>query len=173
MKTAGQMFAAAMGAYSRRQILKRAGGAAAAAGALAAFPAAAAAENDPNDPTGLWGGVVSASDNSFPPFNVWSLWGAGILIASGNQDLTPAGLSSSALATWKKISPGMFRSIQRVWVYSAPPAAPAGSLGVNLTFTLHFDGKTMHGVGTVQFYDTTGTPQGPPTPITTDATRIA
>jgi hypothetical protein len=46
--------------------------------------------------TGLWQTVVSAADNSFPPFKAFELYGPGTWIGSGQPDMTPAALESSA-----------------------------------------------------------------------------
>jgi NAD(P)-dependent dehydrogenase (short-subunit alcohol dehydrogenase family) len=81
---------------NRRIMLKRAGMVLGASGALAtlAIPAGATSEDhDVVEIVGLWQGVVSAQDNSFPSFKTFELYG-GIWISSGQTDLKPAVLTN-------------------------------------------------------------------------------
>ena len=75
---------------NRRRMLKGAGIVLGASGALAALaaPLGAAGEDEDRDRdaiNGLWAGVVSTADNSFPPFKALSLFGGGLFIASGTR----------------------------------------------------------------------------------------
>src|SRR5258708_7532075 len=80
--------------FNRRHVL--AGGMAGAIAALAVPGAALAKNEDSDELAGLWHGVVSSSDNSFPAFQTFELYAAGIFIGSGQTDLQPQSLSSSA-----------------------------------------------------------------------------
>jgi len=134
--------------------------------------AAAEGEEDRNDIVGLWSTVVHAPDNSFS-FNAFEQWGGGgTFIGSGQTDLTPAALESSAWGVWKRVGPRKFRVIARFWTYD-PSANPTGFATIDFTFTLSKDGKTYHGEGPTQFFDNNGNPLGPPSPTLDDGTRIA
>jgi len=158
----------------RRHMLKRAGMAVGAGGALAALAITAGAtdaEPDANDITGLWQGVVSAKDNSFPPFNTFELYGGTIWISSGQTDLTPAALDSSLWAIFKRVGNRTFRGIGRFWTYD-PNANPTGFGTVDMTTTVSEDGKNYYGEGPLQFFDNNGNGLGPPTTIIDKGTRI-
>src|SRR5260370_6971976 len=133
-------------------------------GALAALATPADAQNGaPDDITGLWGAVISAKDNSFPAFPAFELWGDGTFIGSGQPDLTPAALGSSAWGRWTKVADRKFHLIARFWTYD-PTANPPGFATVDFTVTLSPAGKRNHGVGPIQFFAITGTPLCPPPP---------
>ena len=156
----------------RRQMFKGAGKLLG-AGALAAvaLPTGADAESDPSDIAGLWAVVVSSPGSpSFPAFESWG--SGGTWTGSGQPDLTPAALGSTAWGAWTKMGDRMFHLIARFWTYS-PTAVPTGFAAINFTYTLSADGKTYHGVGTTEFYDTNNHPLGPPVPTTDDGMRIA
>jgi len=127
---------------------------------------------DNGGPAGLWSTIVHAPDNSFsfPAFELWG--GGGTFIGSGQPDLTPAALGSSAWGVWTKIGPRQFRVIARFWTYD-PSANPTGFATLDFTFTLSRDGKTYHGQGPTQFFDNDGNPLGPPIPTLDDGTLIA
>jgi hypothetical protein len=157
----------------RRHMLKGAGMFLGASGVLAtlAIPAGSATESqDADEIVGLWQGVVSAQDNSFPSFKTFELYG-GIWISSGQTDLTPAVLASSLWGTFKRVGHRKFRGIGRFWTYD-PNANPTGFGAVDQTTTVSEDGKTYHGEGPLQFFDNNGNPLGPPTTILDDGTRI-
>src|SRR5258708_15274851 len=68
---------------NRRHMLKGAGMFLGASGTLAALatPAGASSEDeDADDIAGLWQGIVSAQDNSFPPFKTFEQYGGGLLL---------------------------------------------------------------------------------------------
>ncbi|SPF39414.1 exported hypothetical protein [Candidatus Sulfopaludibacter sp. SbA4] len=160
---------------SRRHMIKGAGMFFGAGGALAALatPAGAMSEDqDQGDIQGLWASVVSAQNNSFPAFKAIELWGDGTFIGSGNTDLTPAALSSSAWGRWTKTGPGKFHMIARFWTYDSK-ANPTGYVTVDFTYTLTADGKRYHGVGPMQSFDNNGNSLGPPTTTFDDGVRIA
>jgi hypothetical protein len=158
---------------NRRNMLKRAGIVLGASGVLAtlAIPAGATSEDhDVVEIVGLWQGVVSAQDKSFPPFMTFELYG-GIWISSGQTDLTPAVLASSLWGTFKRVGHRKFRGIGRFWTYD-PTANPTGFGAVDQTTTVSEDGKTYHGKGSLQFFDNNGNSLGPPTTILDKGTRI-
>ena len=139
---------------------------------LSLVPHVTKAGSDNGSPAGLWSTVVHAPDNSFS-FNAFELWGGGgTFIGSGQTDLTPAALESSAWGVWSKIGPRQFRVTARFWTYDAS-ANPTGFATVDFTFTLSSDGTTYHGEGPLQFFDNNGNPLGPPIPTFDDGTRIA
>jgi hypothetical protein len=165
--------------FHRRDVLSG-GAAVVAAGAIGAFgmPGAALADNgDPEDEArthqiaGLWHTVVSAQNNSFPAFQAFELYAARIWIGSGQIDLQPASLSSSAWGIWEHVGHGRVRVVGRFWTYDAH-ANPTGFSAVDFTVTVSQDGNTYNGEGTLEFFDTKGTSLGPPTPIRNDGTRI-
>ena len=159
---------------NRRQILKRAGAVLGASGAIAAFAIPAGADGQDHDEVeiaGLWQGVVSAQDNSFPPFSTFEQYGAGTWISSGQTDLTPAVLASSLWGTFKRVGRRKFHGIGRFWTYD-PSANPTGFGAVDQTTTVSEDGKTYHGKGSLQFFDNNGNSLGPPTTILDNGTRI-
>lgn len=162
---------------NRRRMIKTAGiflGAGTALAALAA-PANATSEGEglgPDEIRGLWHSVISAADNSFPPFQVLELWGSGLWIGSGQPDLTPGALSSSLWAVYKRVGPRTFNAGGRFWTYD-PNANPTGFATVTEVATVSPEGKTYHGVGYAQFFDVNGNPLGPPTKQFDDATRVA
>ena len=138
---------------------------------LSFVPRVTKAALDDGGPAGLWSTVVHAPDNSFS-FPAFELWGSGTWIGSGQPDLTPAALESSAWGVWTKIGPRQFRLIARGWTYD-PNANPTGFVTVDLTYTLSRDGTTYHGEGPLQFFDNDGNPLSPPIPTLDDGTRIA
>ncbi len=148
-----------------------------ASGALAALAIPAGASNnnqekDEDEIAGLWLTVVSAPDNSFPAFKAFELYGGGgTFSGSGQPDLTPAALSSTAWGTWKRVGDRKFRVVARFWTYN-PNATPSGFAAVEFTVTLSNDGKTFHGEGPSQFFDNNGDPLGLPSTIFDDGTRI-
>jgi len=139
---------------------------------LSLVPRVTKAAPGDGSPAGLWSTVVHAPDNSFsfPAFELWG--GGGTFIGSGQPDLTPAALGSSAWGVWKKIGPRQFQVIARFWTYD-PSANPTGFATLDFTFTLSGDGTTYHGQGPTQFFDNNGNPLGPPIPTLDDGTRIA
>jgi hypothetical protein len=158
---------------NRRKLLKRAGMVVGAGGALAALalPGGATSKDcEADEIVGLWHGVVSAKDNSFPPFKTFELYG-GIWISSGQTDLTPAALSSSLWAIFKRIGHRKFRGIGRFWTYDAN-ANPTGFGTVDQTTTVSEDGNTYHGEGPLQFFDNNGHSLGPPVTIIDKGKRI-
>jgi hypothetical protein len=164
---------------NRRNMLKRAGIVLGASGALAALATPAGATKDKDEDTdkdtdevaGLWSTVVSAPDNSFPPFKAFEVYGAGTWTGSGQTDLTPAALASTAWGTWKRVGHRKFRVIGRYWTYD-PNENPTGFGAVDFTLTLSKDGKTYHGEGPTQFFDNNGKSLGPPSTTFDDGTRI-
>ena len=161
------------GAGTRRHILKGAGMLFGAGGALAALATPAmSAEADPSDIAGLWGVVVSSPNNSFPAFRAFELWGDGTFIGSGQTDLTPAALETSAWGRWTKLGDRTFRMIARFWTYD-PQANPTGFATLDFTYTLSQDGKKYHGVGPTQFFDNNGNALTPPLQTFDDGVRIA
>ncbi len=160
---------------NRRQMLKRAGMVLGASGAFAALatPAGATSEDqDADEIVGLWQGLVSAKDNSFPPFATFEQYGGGLWIGSGQTDLTPAALSSALWGTFKRVGHRKFRGIGRFWTYD-PNANPTGFGAVDQTTIVSEDGKTYHGEASLQFFDNNGNPLGPPTTIIDKGNRIA
>ena len=140
-------------------------------GAVTAAAITPSLTTPPTSPAGLWSDVVHAPDNSFS-FKAFELWGRdGTWIGSGQIDLTPAALESSAWGVWKQVGPGQFRVILRVWTYD-PSANPTGYGAGDFIFTLSTDGRTYHGQGPLQYYDNNGNPLGPPIPTLDDGTRI-
>jgi hypothetical protein len=158
---------------NRRDVL--AGAAAlAAAGGLGALvlPGAALAANAGQDElTGLWHDVISAADNSFPPFQTFELYSGGIWIGSGNTDLTPASLDSSAWGIWERLAPHSFRATGRFWTYK-PNGTPSGFGVVSYTLTVSDDGSAFRGQGPQQFFDTKGQALGAPATLLFRATRV-
>ena len=139
---------------------------------LSLVPRVTKAVPDDGRPAGLWSDVVHAPDNSFS-FKAFELWGRdGTWIGSGQIDLTPAALESSAWAVWRHVGPRQFRLIARVWTYD-PSANPTGFGTVDMIFTLSRDGRTYHGEGITQFFDNDGNPVTPPIPTLDEGTRIA
>ena len=158
----------------RRRMLMRAGTIFGSGGALAALalPAVAGAEEQAAEIDGLWESLISAADNSFPAFRAFNLYGGGLWIGSGETDLTPAALSSPLWALTRRIGPRRFHGVGRFWTYD-PNANPSGYAGVDQIATVSDDGKTYRGEGSLQFFDTSGNPLGPPAPLRDNATRIA
>jgi hypothetical protein len=160
---------------SRRNILKRVGLAAGAMGALAIAADASSSNNEENDGdeiVGLWLTVLSAPDNSFPSFKVVEVYGGGgTYTGSGQPDLTPAALSSTAWGIWERVGQRKFRSIGQYWTYN-PDATPSGFAFGDLTSTVSKDGKTYHGEGRLQYFDNNGSPLGPLLTFFNDGTRI-
>ena len=159
----------------RRLILKGGGMLFGASGALAALASPASAnssDEDANKILGLWQGVISAQDNSFPPFKTFELYGGGLWISSGQNDLTPASLSSTLWGAFQCIGMRTVRGIGRFWLYD-PSANSIGFATLEQITTVSEDGKTYHGEGPLQFFDNRGNPLGPPTTILDNGTRIA
>lgn len=162
---------------NRRQMLKRAGMVLGASGALAALAVPAEAEKnngekDADEIVGLWRTVVSAPDNSFPAFPAFEVWSAGgTFTGSGQPDLTPAALASTAWGAWKRVRERRFHLVARFWTYN-PDASPSGFASVDFLYTLSNDGNTYHGEGPTQFFDNNGIPLGPPSATFDDGTRI-
>jgi hypothetical protein len=121
---------------------------------------------------GLWQGVVSAQDNSFPPFGTFELYGGTIWISSGQTDLTPTALSSALWAVFKPVGQRTVRGIGRFWTYDSN-ANPTGFGAVDQITTVSEDGKTYHGEGPLQFFDNDGNALGSPTIIIDTGKRIA
>jgi hypothetical protein len=139
---------------------------------LSLVPSVTKAVPDDASPAGLWSTVVHAPDNSFS-FKAFELWGRdGTWIGSGQIDLTPAALESSAWGVWRHVGPRQFHMILRVWTYD-PSANPTGFATGDFTYTLSRDGRTYRGEGTLQYFDNDGSPLGPPIPTLDDGTRIA
>jgi hypothetical protein len=139
---------------------------------LSLAPRVTKAAPDAGLPVGLWSTVVHAPDDSFS-FKAFELWGGdGTFIGSGQIDLTPEALGSSAWGVWSHVGPRQFRVIARFWTYDAS-ANPTGFATVDFTFTLSRDGRTYRGEGTLQFFDNDGNPLTPPIPTLDDGTRIA
>jgi len=139
---------------------------------LSLVPRVTKAATEVGLPAGLWSTVVHAPDNSFS-FKAFELWGRdGTWIGSGQIDLTPAALESSAWGVWSHVGPRQFRVVLRVWTYD-PSANPTGFGTGDFTYTLSSDGKTYHGEGPLQFFDNDGNPLTPPIPTLDDGTRIA
>ena len=162
---------------NRRVMLKKAGMFLGAAGALAALNTSANAATEgqglgADEIAGLWLGIISASDGSFPPFDVFDLFGGGVYISSGQNDLSPASLSSAAWQTYKRVGPREFQAVGRFWTYDMN-ANPTGFGAVSVKFTVGKDGKTYHGEGPLQFFDSNGNSLGPPITIFDDGTRIS
>jgi hypothetical protein len=162
---------------NRRSMLKKAGMFLGAAGTLAALDTSANAASEgqglgADEIAGLWLGIISASDGSFPPFDVFDLFGGGVYISSGQNDLSPASLSSAAWQTYKWVGPREFQAVGRFWTYDTN-ANPTGFGAVSPKFTVSKDGKTYHGEGPLQFFDNNGNSLGPPITIFDDGTRIA
>ena len=155
----------------RRRVLS--GGAVGAIGALAMPSVVRADKREVDDLAGLWRDVVSASDNSFPAFPIFELFGAGIYIGSGQPDLQPQSLSSSAWGIWERVGLHRLRLTIRYWTYDAHanPTGFGASTG-NVRITLNKDGNSYSGEGALQFFDNNGNPVGPPTPALLQATRI-
>jgi hypothetical protein len=160
---------------NRRDLLKGAGMFLGASGALAAvaIPVGATSEGqDADELVGLWHGVISAPDNSFPSFKTFELYGGGgIWIASGQTDLTPAALAIALWGIFKRVGPREFRGTGRFWTYDVS-ASPTGFATVDGTTAVSEDGKTYHGEGALQFFDNDGNPLGPATRIFDDGKRI-
>jgi len=159
----------------RRSVLKRAGIVLGASGALAALaiPSGASPQDEgQGEILGLWQGVISAQDNSFPPFKTFELYGGGLWISSGQNDLTPASLSSTLWGAFRRIGARTFRGIWRFWLYD-PSANSVGFATLDQITTVSEDEKTYHSEGPLQFFDNNGNPLGPQTTILDNGTRIA
>lgn len=157
---------------NRRDVLKGASALDVAGGIGAlARPGIAAADAGPDQLAGLWHTVVSAQDNSFPAFQAFELYGAGLWFGSGQPDLTPAALSSTAWGIWERMAPHRFRVTGRFWIYDAQ-ANPTGYGAVTMIVTVSEDGNTYAATGTLQFFDSNGGSLGPPSPIADNGTRI-
>ena len=160
----------------RRSLLKKAGMLLGGATALAALgtPAEAASDDSGADAiVGLWAGTVSAPDNSYPPFHVIDVFGGGgTYTGSGQLDLTPGALSSTAWGVWQRVGNRAFRYTFRFWTYD-PNANPTGYADTVFTSTVSKDGKSYHGEGLTQLRDVNGNPIGPPFASFDDATRLA
>jgi len=159
----------------RRRALKRAGIVLGASGALAALaiPSGASPQDEgQGEILGLWQGVISAQDNSFPPFKTFELYGGGLWISSGQNDLTPASLSSTLWGAFRRIGARTFRGIWRFWLYD-PSANSVGFATLDQITTVSEDEKTYHSEGPLQFFDNNGNPLGPQTTILDNGTRIA
>lgn len=162
---------------NRRAMLKKAGMFLGASSALAALvtPANATSEGQstgPDEIHGLWLSVVSAPDNSFPPFQVLELYGSGLYIGSGQPDMTPAALSSSLWAIYQRVGPRTFSLSGRFWTYD-PSANPTGFATVTQVAVVSKDGKSYHAKGYAQFFDLNSNPLGPPTLQYDDGNRLA
>lgn len=143
-------------------------------GALALTGTALADKGDTDELSGEWLNVISAADNppSFLPFRAFELYAAGIYIGSGQIDLQPGTLSSSAWGIWERTGPRRFRGTARYWTYDAL-ANPSGFGAASTQITLSRDGNTYTGKGPLQFFDNNGKPVLPsPIPILLNATRI-
>jgi hypothetical protein len=90
---------------------------------------------------------------------------------SGQPDLTPAALASTAWGTWKRVGERKLHLVARFWTYNAD-ATPSGFAAQDSIFTLSKDGKAYHGEGPTQFFDNDGNPLGPPSATFDDGTRI-
>jgi hypothetical protein len=100
----------------------------------------------------LWSVTVSSPGSpSFPAFESWG--DDGTWTGSGQPDLTPAALGSTAWGRWKKVGERDYRVIARFWTYT-PAAVPSGYAAIDFTYTLSKDGKKYAGVGVTTFYDT-------------------
>jgi len=162
---------------NRRVMLKKASMFLGAAGTLAVLNTSANAASEgqglgADEIAGLWLGIISASDGSFPPFDVFDLFGGGVYISSGQNDLSPASLSSAAWQTYKRVGPEEFQAVGRFWTYDTN-GNNTGFGAVSVKFTVSKDGKTYHGEGPLQFFDNNGNSLGPPITIFDDGTRIA
>ena len=157
----------------RRRMLTHAGIVLGATGALVALttPASAAATEGANEMDGLWQGVISAPDNSFPPFGVFLMYGGGIWTGSGQVDLTLAALSSTLWGAFKRIGPRQFHGVGRFWTYDAN-FNPTGFATVDQINTISTDGKAYHGEGALQFFDNNGNSLGPASPLLDDSKRV-
>jgi len=157
---------------NRRRVFQGAGtllGGGAAAALLS--DAAMAQEADPSDIQGLWQSIISAKDNSFPPFGGFEIYGGSIWIASGNTDLTPAAMDSALWGAFRKIGDRTYRGVGRFWTYS-PTAVWTGFGTVNQTTTLSKDGNSYHAEAAGRFYDTNGNPLGPATTLLDNGVRV-
>jgi hypothetical protein len=153
-------------------------GALVAAGAIGALarPGVAAANVGLQGLAGLWHTEVSALDNSFPAFQAFELYGSalpgpGLWFGSGQPDLTPAALSSTAWGIWEPVGLQRFRVTGRFWVYD-PNANPTGFSAVTFTVDVSAGGNTYKGTGTIEFFDNNGVSLGPPSPIADNGARI-
>jgi hypothetical protein len=156
----------------RRRMLTRAGLVLGATGALAAVVSEpAAAENRSDEIDGLWQGVISAPDNSFPSFPVYVMYGGGIWTGSGQVDLTLAALSSTLWGAFKRTGSRQFHGIGRFWTYDAN-FNPTGFATVDQVNTLSPDGKAYHGDGALQYFDNNGNSLGPAAPFFDDSRRV-
>jgi hypothetical protein len=120
---------------------------------------------------GLWQGVISAPDNSFPSFPVFVMYGGGIWTGSGQVDLTLAALSSTLWGAFKRIGPRQFHGVGRFWTYDAN-FNPTGSATVDQVNTISPDGKAYHGDGSLQYFDLNGNSLGPAAAFSDDSTRV-
>ncbi len=101
------------------------------------MPGVALAEKVGTDEiSGLWLDVISAADNppSFPAFRAFELYGAGTYIGSGQPDLQPGSLSSSAWGIWERTGPRKFRLTARFWTYDTA-ANPTGFAAASAQIT--------------------------------------
>lgn len=154
---------------NRRRVLI--GGAVGGMGALVVPGVALADTGDTDDLSGLWQTVISAADNTFPAFRAFELYGPGTYIGSGQPDLQPGSLSSSAWGIWERTGPRRFRLTARYWTYDTS-ANPSGFGAATTQITLSKDGNTYTSKGPLQFFDNHGNPIPPVFPILLNATRI-
>jgi len=119
----------------------------------------------------LWGTVVSSP--GLPSFQALETFGGGgVWTGSGQTDLTPAALASTAWGVWTSLGNHKFKVIARFWIYT-PTAVPVGYAAINFTYTLSADGKHYAGVGTTSSFDTNNNPLGPPAVTYDNGVRIA
>jgi hypothetical protein len=148
------------------------GGAVGGMGALVMSGVALAEKVETDELSGLWLTVISAADNSFPSFRAIELYGRGTYIGSGQPDLQPGSLSSSAWGIWEQTGARTFRLTARYWTYDTS-ANPTGFGAASTQITLSKDGNTYTSKGPLQFFDNNGKPVLPsPIPIQLTATRI-
>jgi hypothetical protein len=159
--------------FNRHDLLAGAAALAAAGGiGSLALPGAALATNaGPDELAGLWHDVLSAADNSFPPFQTFEIYSGGLWIGSGNTDLSPASLDSSAWGICERVSSRTFRATGRFWTYK-PNGTPSGFGVVSYTLTVSKDGNAFHGEGPLHYFDPKGKSLGSPTTLLLNATRI-
>jgi len=154
----------------RRHLLKGAG---VLLGAEAAAAPSASADDEDSQPSieGLWGTVVSSP--GLPSFQALETFGGGgVWTGSGQTNLTPAALASTAWGVWTSLGNHKFKVIARFWIYT-PTAVPVGYAAINFTYTLSADGKHYAGVGTTSSFDTNNNPLGPPAVTYDNGVRIA
>ncbi|MBV8207131.1 MAG: hypothetical protein JO041_10085 [Acidobacteria bacterium] len=157
----------------RRRIMQRAGMLLGAGGALAALslPAGALRADEEDELAGLWHSIVSTKDNSVPAFAAFELFSGGIWIGSGSTDLSPAALSSPLWAIYKRIGRRTFHGGGRFWTYE-PNGTPNGFAAVEQITTVDEQGRRYQGEGTIQFFDPSGAPLAPASPVVDDGQRI-